>query len=97
MHIIGKGIIVWDIDHAKRHDAMPLATLPLHREAQTAETARHETTIPFFPRQLINYATVHDAENVSKELHDKRCRNCGLDLLIMVWVAGRVKGMHRPV
>ena len=96
-HFIGKGITVWDIDHAKRHDAMPLATLPLHREAQTAETARRGTTIPFFPRKLINYASVHDAESVSEKLHDKLCRNCGLDQLIMVCVAGSVKGIHCPV
>ena len=97
MHIIGKGIIVWDIDHAQRHDAMPLATLPLLREAQTAETVRHCTRIPLFPRQLVNYASVHDAERVSEELHDKLCRNCGLDQLIIICVAGSVKGILSPV
>ena len=88
VHVIGKGIVVWqlvwDIDHAKRHDAIPLATLLLHSEVQTAETASHGTTIPFFGRHCINYASVHDAESVGEDLHDQLCRNCGLDQILMV-------------
>ena len=83
VHVVGKGIIVWelvwDIDHAKGHDAVPLSTLPLHSEAQTAEMARAGTAMPFFPGHIITNSSVHGAETDGEELLDELCRNCGLD------------------